>query len=55
MKSTRKAENSVDNLNFLVVAGHVVPGVKTTINYRKLAFEHYPPICAYCGFGIPCR
>ena len=22
------------------------------INYRKLAFEHYPPICAYCGFGI---
>jgi 5-methylcytosine-specific restriction endonuclease McrA len=23
------------------------------INYRKLAFEHYPPICAYCGFGIP--
>ncbi len=24
-----------------------------SINYRKLAFEHYPPICAYCGFGIP--
>jgi hypothetical protein len=23
------------------------------VNYRKLAFEHYPPICAYCGFGIP--
>jgi predicted restriction endonuclease len=23
------------------------------INYRMLAFEHYPPICAYCGFGIP--
>jgi predicted restriction endonuclease len=23
------------------------------INYRKLAFDHYPPICAYCGFGIP--
>jgi len=23
------------------------------INYRKLAFEKYPPICAYCGFGIP--
>ncbi len=23
------------------------------INYRKLAFKHYPPICAYCGFGIP--
>lgn len=23
------------------------------ISYRKLAFEHYPPICAYCGFGIP--
>ncbi len=22
-------------------------------NYRKLAFEHYPPICAFCGFGIP--
>lgn len=23
------------------------------INYRKLAFEHYSPICAYCGFGVP--
>ncbi|MBL1162170.1 MAG: HNH endonuclease [Chlorobi bacterium] len=23
------------------------------INYRKLAFESYPPICAHCGFGIP--
>jgi 5-methylcytosine-specific restriction endonuclease McrA len=23
------------------------------INYRKLAFEHYPPICAHCGFGVP--
>jgi len=23
------------------------------INYRKLAFEHYDPLCAYCGFGIP--
>ena len=23
------------------------------INYRKLAFETYPPICAYCGFGVP--
>lgn len=22
------------------------------INYRKLAFEKYPPICAHCGFGI---
>lgn len=36
--STRKAEHSVDDLNFLVVAGHVVPGVKTTIEdffYRK--------------------
>ena len=21
-------------------------------NYRKLAFEHYDPVCAYCGFGI---
>lgn len=29
--STRKAEHSVDDLNFLVVAGHVVPGVKATI------------------------
>ncbi|MBU2591247.1 MAG: HNH endonuclease [Nitrospinae bacterium] len=24
-----------------------------TSNYRKKAFEHYPPICACCGFGIP--
>ena len=23
------------------------------INYRKLAFEHYDPLCAHCGFGIP--
>lgn len=23
------------------------------VNYRKIAFEHYPPICAFCGFGIP--
>jgi|GEM_PF-2963837 len=23
------------------------------INYRKIAFKTYPPICAHCGFGIP--
>ena len=23
------------------------------INYRKLAFDTYPPICVHCGFGIP--
>ena len=23
------------------------------INYRKLAFATYAPICAHCGFGIP--
>ncbi len=22
-------------------------------NYRKLAFDHYAPICAYCGYGVP--
>jgi len=22
------------------------------VNYRRIAFEHYPPLCAYCGFGI---
>jgi len=22
------------------------------INYRKLAFEYYDPLCAHCGFGI---
>jgi len=22
------------------------------VNYRKLAFEHYPKLCAHCGFGI---
>jgi len=21
-------------------------------SYRKIAFNKYPPICAYCGFGI---
>jgi len=23
------------------------------VNYRKLAFAHYDPLCAHCGFGIP--
>jgi hypothetical protein len=23
------------------------------INYRKLAFNAYAPLCAHCGFGIP--
>jgi len=23
------------------------------INYRKVAFAKYPPICAHCGFGVP--
>lgn len=23
------------------------------INYRKLAFDAYEPICVHCGFGIP--
>jgi len=23
------------------------------INYRKRAFEHYAPVCAHCGFGLP--
>ena len=23
------------------------------VNYRKLAFESYNPLCAHCGFGIP--
>jgi hypothetical protein len=31
----------------------VGPNEVKKINYRKLAFEKYPPICAYCGFGIP--
>ena len=22
------------------------------INYRKMAFTYYPPLCAHCGFGI---
>lgn len=22
------------------------------VNYRKLAFQHYPSMCAHCGFGI---
>jgi hypothetical protein len=24
----------------------------TRVNYRKLAFEKYPALCAHCGFGI---
>ena len=23
------------------------------VDYRKLAFEHYDPVCAHCGFGVP--
>lgn len=23
------------------------------INYRKIAFSAYDPLCAHCGFGIP--
>jgi hypothetical protein len=23
------------------------------INYRKIAFEAYDPLCAHCGFGVP--
>ena len=23
------------------------------VNYRKLAFAHYDPLCAHCGFGVP--
>lgn len=23
------------------------------VNYRKLAFDHYDPVCAHCGFGVP--
>ena len=23
------------------------------INYRKIAFDAYDPLCAHCGFGIP--
>ena len=28
-------------------------GLISNINYRKIAFETYEPICAHCGFGIP--
>lgn len=24
-----------------------------SVNYRKLALDTYPPICSYCGFGVP--
>jgi len=23
------------------------------VDYRKLAFGYYAPICAHCGFGVP--
>ncbi len=23
------------------------------VNYRRLAFAHYEPLCAHCGFGVP--
>jgi len=27
--------------------------VSKRVNYRKLAFAHYDPLCAHCGYGIP--
>jgi hypothetical protein len=30
---------------------HPEPAPKR-VNYRKLAFAHYPPVCAHCGHGI---
>lgn len=27
--------------------------VTKRVNYRKLAFAAYDPMCAHCGFGIP--
>lgn len=32
---------------------HATIHMSKRINYRKLACEMYPPICAHCGFGIP--
>ena len=26
--------------------------VQKRVNYRKLAFGHYPALCAHCGFGV---
>ncbi len=23
------------------------------VNYRKIAFDAYDPLCAHCGFGVP--
>ena len=47
---------------FVELADNQTPSVKqlpptnTTkakrVNYRKLAFDHYPALCAHCGFGI---
>jgi hypothetical protein len=31
---------------------YILPMAKR-INYRKIAFETYDPLCAHCGFGIP--
>ncbi|MBN1428865.1 MAG: HNH endonuclease [Anaerolineae bacterium] len=32
-----------------LLGGHMV----RENNYRKIAFDTYAPICAYCGFGVP--
>ena len=29
------------------------PSEAKRVKYRKLAFGHYPSVCAHCGFGIP--
>jgi len=27
--------------------------VAKQVSYRKLAFDHFDPLCAHCGFGVP--
>ena len=57
--STRKLsrDSSWTRKPFLRLAGAVSLGedanhIAKRVNYRRLAFEQYDPVCAHCGFGM---
>jgi hypothetical protein len=40
------------NTHFIAPTGEESLSAIKRVNYRKLAFDHYPAVCAHCGFGI---
>jgi len=35
-----------------MVNNNEFPTMIKHINYRKMAFDHFDPVCAHCGFGV---